>query len=52
MDRQLAALHHFELGTVGEITYYDEMEVIGSHATLRRLWINEGKRRGYELVNA
>jgi hypothetical protein len=27
--------------------YYREMRVIGDHATLRRLWISEGKRRGY-----
>lgn len=33
-------------------SYYEEMKVIGTHAALRRLWINEGKRRGYELVNA
>lgn len=32
--------------------YYDEMKVINCHTTLRRLWINEGKRRGYELVDA
>ncbi len=32
--------------------YYDEMEIINSHTSLRRLWINEGKRRGYELVDA
>ncbi len=27
--------------------YYAEMAVIGSHKALRRLWINEGKRRGW-----
>jgi hypothetical protein len=28
-------------------SYYHEMRVIGDHATLRRLGIAEGKRRGY-----
>jgi len=37
---------------VGSGSYYQEMNAIGTHAALRRLWIAEGKRRGYELVNA
>lgn len=32
--------------------YYEEMIAIGSHTALRRLWIDEGKRRGFELVDA
>jgi hypothetical protein len=34
---------HYEDGG----SYYLEMRVIGDHATLRRLWVSEGKRRGY-----
>jgi hypothetical protein len=30
-------------------SYYHEMKIIGDHATLRQLWISEGKRRGYAL---
>jgi hypothetical protein len=38
----LLRLHREEDGI-----YYLEMRVIGDHATLRRLWVSEGKRRGY-----
>jgi hypothetical protein len=34
---------HYEDGG----SYYREMEIIGDHATLRRLWVSEGKRRNY-----
>ncbi len=32
-----------------DVVYYSEMTTINSHATLRRLWIAEGERRGYVL---
>ena len=31
--------------------YYDHMKAL-NHSIMRRLWIAEGKRRGYELVDA
>ena len=45
-----AALYVFQGISIN--SYYLEMEVIGTHRALRRLWIAEGKRRNFELVDA